>query len=140
MKLEMFLISIVFVVLVSGCVSEILTPERVLELKDSLVGQRISVIGGASIDTVICTEAVCTPEYPCCNGCSANLMLEGSNREMILLYGVYEGVAVECSGNNCEFMENCYPLEIGKRYEVTGMWTKTRFEYYLEIEDFREIV
>ncbi len=139
MKLGVFLISLIFVALISGCVQGSLTPERVMQLKDSLLGQRISVVGIATISDVICTLAECGPDNPCCNACGGNLVL-GGNTEEILLFGEYEGKRVGCSGNNCEFMENCYPLELDKKYEVTGMWTKTPYEYYLEIEEFREIV
>jgi len=136
MKPELFLIPAVFIVLVSGCTSGILTPERVLGMKDSLLGQRISVIGAAGISDIRCTLIECGEDNPCCNACGGSLLLEG-NREKILLYGEYEGENVGCGGNECEL--TCYPLEIGKKYEVTGIWNKTRFEYYLEIESFREI-
>jgi len=136
MKFIVVLISVIFVVLVSGCIQGSLTPEDVLQSKDSLLGERITVIGTADVYRMICTMVMCTEDDPCCNACGGSLGLKDA-KEKIMLSGEYEGVKAGCGGNNCE--QTCHPLEIDKKYEVTGTWNQTRGEYYLEIEGFRGI-
>lgn len=130
----LLIIFIFAVVLISGCIQENLTPEHVLQEKDLLLGERISVEGTADVYRMICTLIACEPENPCCNACGGNLALKGQE-EKIMVHGDYEGKDVGCAGNNCN--QTCYPLEKEKRYIVTGTWRKDYGEYYLELEDFQ---
>ena len=120
----------------SGCVGSTLTPGDVLSRKESLVGQRINVMGTAGISRAICTQAICTAEDPCCNSCSGTLVI-GSDGETgventIALGGEYDGREVRCWGTDCRML--CHPVAIGVRYIVTGIWNESNGEYYLELE------
>lgn len=150
---------IVGTVLVSGCVQEpkitepssVYTIDEVWEKKDTLANKTITVMGLAYNGVPQCTLIGCTEKEPCCNKCASSLYLVekrpedeeyfnqyGGKEHAIALEGIYEDRGFGCSGNDCEM--ECYPLEIGKWYNVTGalkvnVWGE-KTDLSLEVEEF----
>ncbi len=125
------LIILIWIVYIS---QKSLTPNEVLEQKDSLIGKTITVTGRADISSIIrCTLMFCPPDNECCNSCSGYLVLSGE-KEKITLTGTYLNKSVECSGNDCKM--SCYPLEKSKTYKATGLWKKELNEYNLQLVAF----
>ena len=97
------------------------TPSYLLD-HEELMGGEVSVKGVAQAgEDIICQEGVC----------SAPLVLKGEEGE-IEIGGVYEEKRVECSGDSSNL--ECYPLEKGKEYIVTGLW----MDLELDIGSFQE--
>jgi hypothetical protein len=146
--------------LVIGCVQEsdnTYTVDEVWENKDKLANKTISVIGIANPGLMNCILG-CDPdtikEGGYCGACSGPLALkeEVPKKEvleeeefLIELTGNYKGEEMGCAGvpNNVK----CYPLEIGKRYNVTGTlrvlewgsyYGEALYELVLEVEAFKE--
>ena len=122
------------VVAVSGCFGQsTLTPDQLPPVAASLVGTNITLEGLAVAYNVVCTQAACPPETPCCNTCGAPLALAGDQTK-IRLRGSYELRPVGCFGTECN--QTCYPLTIWQRYQVSGTLLDDGSEYYLEFGGF----
>lgn len=123
------------VLLIAACVGQVLTPEQVMQQKDGLLDQTITVVGKAEAGRQICTLALCGPDTPCCNTCSGSLLLTGGAN--ITLSGGLQNQQVGCGGTNCRL--DCWPMQEGKTYSVTGVWSKSYGEYSLTVKSFEEV-
>lgn len=85
---------------------------------DEFINKTISVKGTVIMGPPICTTMMCPPDVPCCNACSAQLMLY-DNTSMIEVSGI-------CGRSGCDWI--CSPLELHKTYKVTGNWTNDILE------------
>ncbi|MFB6158931.1 MAG: hypothetical protein ABEJ95_04730 [Candidatus Nanohalobium sp.] len=109
---------------------KVYTVDEVIEAKESLEGQTLSVKGETVKGSVMCTKMYCTDENPCCNICSSSVKLKG-NKSIAL-----EGEDIGCSGTNCEM--NCTPTT-GKRYIVTGILKQQNSHPYIETSSLRRV-
>ncbi len=134
LKTIILLSALLLIALVSGCVQKTLTVTDIIEKKDEMINQQISIEGIAGIDKLRCTLMACPVENPCCNSCGGSLALS-DDRNSIGIRGQYEGKGVSCSGSECS--QSCYPLERGKKYTITGTLRKEG-GLYIELKSFRE--
>merc|ERR1712060_749317 len=69
----------------------------------NLVGQKVRVTSTLSpSDMAACTQMLCDTTDPCCNSCNSGLFMGD-----VALY-TNDGVKpLECSGTNCDYMDNC---------------------------------
>lgn len=133
-KIFVLILLITFFLIAFSMIKKSLTPEEVLEQKDTLTGKAITVIGKADVSPIIrCTLLLCPPDNECCNFCSGALVLWGE-KEKITLTGNYLDKTVVCSGSECEI--TCYPLERNKTYKINGIWKRELNDYYLQLTGF----
>lgn len=77
----------------------------VSEIGPSMVGQKVRVTTTLSpSDMAACTQMFCDTTDPCCNSCNTGLYM---GRGSIPLY-TNDGVTpLDCSGTNCDYLDNC---------------------------------
>ena len=85
---------------------------------DEFFNKIICIKGTVTMGPPVCTAMMCPLDDPCCNACSAQLMLY-DNTSMIKVSG-------SCSNSGCDWI--CSPLELHKTYKVTGNWTNDILE------------
>jgi hypothetical protein len=117
--------------------------------KDIFLNEQVTLEGRA-VGIKSCTLMACPLFAPCCNTCRGELGLRISKDTIVTIYGnrtqeegygLYNGQEVWCHGDTC-YIE-CYPLEEGEKYKVTGIlkmgvvdFPMKQEGYYLEIKSF----
>jgi len=101
-------------------------------------GASIAVYGKAGVGMAMCTLMACFPDNPCCNSCGASLMVRGENPSHKLTLMDGQVAQVGCSGTECDFMDNCKPLEPGNQYTVWGVFSIPWNEPSLGLDGFCE--
>ena len=124
-------------VAISGCIaaSSVYTPDQLVAAAEGLVGKTVVVQGAAVAYSITCTKMVCTPGQ-CCNTCGSPLALAGE-KVKIRLRGSFELRGIGCFGDECT--QACYPLVLGKRYQVAGTLLDDGAEYYLDFISYQNV-
>ena len=81
--------------------------------------QKISVVGEVDAPGADCDGEDCGPDNPCCNGCFGVYYFTESGDLVQVIQG--EVLNVGCSGNECDWMDNCEPFEFAKPYRIWGL-------------------
>ncbi len=100
-------------------------------------GQKAEVYGTAKPYKLKCTQMACPADNPCCNSCGGQLSL-ADGKSSIRISGLLESKAPACRGDEC--MQECWPLENGKEYVVSGIFEIVDGEPAIMIESFRRKV
>jgi hypothetical protein len=127
---------------IQGRDERVLTPVQVLQQREDLMGQTITVLGTAEVLWSHCTEIVCPEQNPCCNACwcGVGFWADVSEGQDIAL----SSPDIDCSGNEC--LITCQPFEFGVTYVVTGSLREdggssglktSASSLYLDVVDFR---
>lgn len=91
------------------------TASAVVAEAAALDGLWVDVVATATIGPVNCTRRACTPEDPCCNTCTAELLLDG-------LFPLVAGACaarVGCAGDECNLV--CTPPVLGFAQTFRGV-------------------
>lgn len=88
--------------------------------------QAVVVLGTVKTDpaAVDCTEMECPPDEPCCNQCSAQLVIADGADGVGLASGAVSPVG--CSGSNCDYMDNCQPVVPDQQVRLWGTFRADR--------------
>ena len=87
-------------------------------------GRAVRVVDEPHAGPAACTRRGCSPQDPCCNTCSAALVI-GQNINLERAGGSPMG----CRGNECNWEGQCdeFPAQNGGRYEFLGTFSVDRF-------------
>lgn len=83
------------------------TATSALARAGEMEGTLVDVVATATISVAACTALACTPEAPCCNACSADVLLEG----VLPLRAGACTPRVGCTGDECNLV--CSPPVLG---------------------------
>lgn len=104
------------------------TASVVLSQAPLLDGQVLEVVGTATTTAPVCSRRACPPESPCCNTCTAQVVLLGGPR---LIGSACASFLPGCSGDECGLV--CRPPVFGVPQTFRGRLVATASVVNLEL-------
>ncbi len=105
--------SLILILIISSCDNS-QSLRQIMDNRDEFLGKEITLRGNISMTKSKCTKQMCREDNPCCNICSAELILNQEDASIKI-----EGESIGCRGNNCAM--NCTPKE-NHLYTIKGIF------------------
>lgn len=111
-----------------------ITIDELFANQDKYNGTSVLIKAKPVVGLAMCTLMACSPANPCCNNCSAEFRLISTSSEYVSLNGSAD-FPVGCSGNECNYMDNCTPFDGSSEYYIRGDFSVGQYGSEISVKE-----